>query len=454
MINVRGELFKVKRILSMTNPKKYQTFTIRNFRKISQVRQFLSTRECRDIEVVGNVFPFKVDNYVLDELIDWEKVPDDPIFRLTFPQKEMLNERDFQRMEQVLDKNLRAEEVKLVANEIRYGLNPNPAGQANNVPMIDGVKLTGIQHKYHETALFFPASSQTCHSYCTFCFRWPQFVGIDELKFAMREADLLVKYVKEHPEITDVLFTGGDPMVMTARKFASYVEPLIEADLPNLQTIRIGTKSLAYWPYKFTTDNDADDMLRLFEKVVNSGYHLAFMAHFNHPAELKTAAVKEAIRRIQNTGAVIRTQAPLMRHINCEVETWREMWTEQVKLGCIPYYMFLARDTGAQDYFAVTLSEALKLYRNVYKQLSGLGRTGRGPTMSCNPGKVQVMDVIDIYGEKVFVLRFIQARNVNWVDKTFFAKFDPDAIWVDDLVPAFGEEHFFFQEQAKNAIFA
>ncbi|MCB0845906.1 MAG: lysine 2,3-aminomutase, partial [Bacteroidetes bacterium] len=164
-----------------------------------------------------------------------------------------------------------------------------------------------VQHKYRETVLFFPSNSQTCHAYCTFCFRWPQFVGIDELKFAMRETELLVKYLKIHPEVSDVLFTGGDPMVMSTKNFAGYINPLLEAKLPNLRTIRIGTKALGYWPYRFLTDKDADDMLRLFEKIVNRGIHLSIMAHFNHPRELKTPAVQQAIQRILGTGARIRT---------------------------------------------------------------------------------------------------------------------------------------------------
>jgi L-lysine 2,3-aminomutase len=122
----------------------------------------------------------------------------------------------------------------------------------HNVPEIDGVKLTGMQHKYRQTVLFFPAKGQTCHAYCTFCFRWPQFVGMNEWKFAMHETELLVSYLRNHPEVTDVLFTGGDPMIMKTKMLAAYIEPLLEkVNLPNLQTIRIGTKALGYWPYRF-----------------------------------------------------------------------------------------------------------------------------------------------------------------------------------------------------------
>jgi KamA family protein len=431
----------------MPESRKYRVFALHNFRKLPQVQHFLSVEEQHHIEVVGNVLPFKVNSYVADELIDWSNIPDDPIFQLTFPQKGMLSEAHFGEMESAIHRGMGKSELKTVANTIRLQLNPHPAGQQKNVPEIDGIKLTGIQHKYRETLLFFPSNSQTCHAYCTFCFRWPQFVGMDELKFAMKQAEMLVKYLQRHPEVTDVLFTGGDPMVMSAKKFETYIQPLLNADLPHLQTIRIGTKSLGYWPYKFLTDKDADDMLRLFEKIVDHGYHLAFMAHFNHPVELSTPAVQKAIRRILNTGATIRTQSPIMKHINDSVEAWKRMWKDQARLGCVPYYMFVARDTGAQDYFALELERIWQVYRHAYQQVSGIARTVRGPSMSTDPGKVQIMGATEIEGNKVFVLRFIQGRNPNWVGKPFFARFNPRAVWLDDLEPAFGERHFFFERE-------
>ncbi|PHN07890.1 KamA family radical SAM protein [Flavilitoribacter nigricans] len=432
----------------MVEARKYRVFTLRNFAKVPQVQQYLTPEQLHDIEVVGNVLPFKVNNYVIDELIDWTNIPHDPIFQLTFPQREMLSAAHYREMEKALSQDLSKAELKLVANKIRYELNPHPDGQQHNVPMLDDTKLTGIQHKYRETVLFFPSNSQTCHAYCTFCFRWPQFVGIDELKFAMKETDLLVEYLRRHPEVTDVLFTGGDPMVMSAKKMRAYIEPLLEADLPNLRTIRIGTKSLAYWPYKFLTDKDADEMIALFEEITERGYHLAFMAHFNNPVELKTEAVRQAIKRIIATGAQIRTQSPVMKHINDRPADWKEMWLEQVKLGCIPYYMFVARDTGAQDYFAVELERIWDIYHKAYQQVSGIARTVRGPSMSTNPGKVQILGINEINNKKVFTLRFIQGRQPSWVNKPFFAKFDPDAIWLDDLEPAFAPEFFYEQSSA------
>ncbi len=425
---------------------KYKTYTVKTFRQIPQVQKYLSEEQKFDIEVVAQVFPFKVNNYVIDKLINWEDPLNDPIFRLTFPQKGMLKPHHYEKIAKLLKENAPVEVIKEEANKIRMELNPHPAGQKYNVPEIEGMKLPGAQHKYKETILFFPKQGQTCHAYCSFCFRWPQFVGLDELKFAMKEIDILVKYIKAHPEITDLLFTGGDPMIMKTKIFKQYIDAILEADIPHLKTIRIGSKALAFWPYRFTEDDDAQELLDLFKKIVDKGYHLAFMAHFNHYRELETEEVKKAVDKILETGAVIRTQSPLLRHINDSSEVWAKMWQMQVGMRMIPYYMFVARDTGAQHYFGVPLVRAWEIFRNAYKNVSGLARTVKGPSMSATPGKIRILGVSEVNGEKVIVLDFLQGRNPNWVGKPFFAKYNPEAMWIDELEPAFEDEFFYEKE--------
>ncbi|WP_456402156.1 KamA family radical SAM protein [Persephonella sp.] len=430
---------------------RYRSFTIKNFRTIEQVDKFLTEEQKFDIEVVGQVFPFKVNNYVIDELINWEDPLNDPMFRLTFPQKDMLFPDHYSKIANLMRRGAPQERIREEANRIRMELNPHPAGQKYNVPEVDGIKLHGAQHKYNETILFFPKQGQTCHAYCSFCFRWPQFVGMDELKFAMKEVDILIDYIKRHPEITDILYTGGDPLIMKTSVLRNYIEPVLNANIPHLKTIRIGTKSLGFWPYRFTTDDDAQDLLDLFKEIVDRGYHLAFMAHFNHYIELQTDVVKEAVEKILETGAVIRTQSPILRHINDDPEVWATMWKEQVAMGMIPYYMFMARDTGAQHYFGVPLIKAWEIFKDAYKNTSGLARTVKGPSMSATPGKVRILGVSELFGEKVMVLDFLQGRDPDWVGKPFFAKYDESAMWLDDLEPVEGDE-FFYEKRLKEML--
>lgn len=425
---------------------KYQIYTARNYRQIPQISQ-VSQEDLRSIDVVAHVLPFKTNNYVVNELIDWDNYQNDPIFILNFPQKGMLSPEHFSKMAQAVDAGADAATLRKTADAIRQQLNPHPAGQSHNVPEVNGEKLTGAQHKYNETMLFFPSQGQTCHAYCTFCFRWPQFTGMDNMKFAMKEIDNVIAYLRQHEEITDLLITGGDPMVMKASVLDTYISRLLEADLAHLQTIRIGSKSLAFWPYRYLSDPDAEEVLQIFKKVSDSGKSLAFMAHFNHPRELETEAVQKAIKKIRATGAQIRTQSPLLNHINASAQVWADMWKKQVGLGLIPYYMFIARDTGAQEYFGVSLHRAWDIFQRAYTRVSGIARTVRGPSMSCTPGKVRVCGITEIHGEKVFVLEFIQGRNSQWAIRPFFAKYDPKALWMDDLQPAFGKEEFFFETE-------
>jgi KamA family protein len=406
--------------------------------------QKLSAEEREGVELVSEVLPFRTNSYVLG-LVDWDDIPNDPIFQLTFPQRGMLAKDQLRHLADLKAKGLDARQMRVAADAIRLQLNPHPAGQlTHNVPKLDGKPLHGLQHKYRETVLFFPAAGQTCHAYCTYCFRWAQFVGIPDLKFEARDSAELVAYLQRHSEVTDVLFTGGDPMIMSTNALRRYIVPLLAADLESVETIRIGTKSLAYWPARFVTDHDADDVLRLFERVVASGRHLAVMAHFSHPRELESDLVREAIRRIRTTGAQIRMQAPIVRRVNDRAELWAEMWRTGVRLGLVPYYMFVERDTGPKNYFEVPIARAYQIFRDAYQQVSGLARTVRGPSMSAHPGKVRVHGVQRIGDQKVFLLDFLQARNPLWVKRPFIAKFDGRATWFDQLRPAFGERRFFF----------
>ncbi len=424
----------------------YKSYGIRNFREIRQICR-LNEDEKLAIEVVGRILPFKVSNYVIQELIDWNNFRDDPLFIQTFPQRDMLSNKHFHTIEELIKSKAPERQITETAGRIRLELNPHPAGQIEkNVPEHRGMRLEGVQHKYPETLLYFPSQGQTCHAYCTFCFRWPQFVGMKNMKIAVSRASEVIGYLKDHPEISDMLITGGDPLTMSAKILERHVDAFLDAHLSHIRTLRIGSKVLSYWPYRFLSDKDSGDLLKLFRKIVSAGKHLAFMASFTHPNELKTNAVRLAIEKIRETGAQIRTQAPILHHINDHSQVWFELWREQVTLGCVPYYMFVPRDTGAQKYFALPLLNIWKIFKGAYQNVSGLCRTIRGPIMSTDPGKVQISGQTTIRGEKVFALQFLQARDPDWVLRPFFAEYSESAIWLDDLRPAFGEQKFFFED--------
>jgi KamA family protein len=432
----------------------YRAYTKRNIDQLTQLGK-LDPDERLSMKAVAQVLPFRVNPYVMEELIDWDRAPEDPIYQLSFPQPGMLEPADLAMMRDLLTRTAPKPEIDAAVHRIRARLNPHPAGQMEyNVPHLDGTPLPGMQHKYRETVLFFPSQGQTCHAYCTYCFRWAQFVGMEELKFAHRETTMLVRYLKEHTEVSDVLITGGDPLIMSAAVLRRHVEALLDPQLEHVTNIRIGTKALSWWPWRFLDDPGAADTLRLFEEVVRSGRHLALMAHATHPRELSTPATRKAIRRILATGAVIRCQSPIVRHVNDRSAVWEELWSTEVRLGLVPYYMFIARNTGAKRYFEVPLARAHEVFSRALRKVSGLARTVRGPSMSALPGKVLVDGIARVGEEQVFVLKFLQAREPAWVGRPFFARFDPEAAWLTDLEPVFHARKFFYTDALEDILAA
>ena len=204
-----------------------------------------------------------------------------------FPQSDMLPETDVREISGLLARGAPDAEVRAVAHAVRTRLNPHPAGQlAFNIPELAEEPLPGVQHKYPETVLIFPKQGQTCHAYCTYCFRWAQFVDEPDLKMATDDTVRITDYLRQHREVTSVLITGGDPMIMGEAVLRRYIEPLLG---PGLGAPRV--------------DPDRNQVAGLLAATVRhrpgrrrhaaairgggrGGKNLAVMAHFSHPREL------------------------------------------------------------------------------------------------------------------------------------------------------------------------
>jgi L-lysine 2,3-aminomutase len=412
-------------------PTRFQVYGPKNVDQIAD-RYGLPADLTRSVRALSQVYPFRVNEYVLSHLIDWRSVPSDPLFQLVFPQPGMLEWEQERQIGDLLDSGDRRKLAAAVLS-IRSRLNPHPSGQMQfNVPTLDGVSLSGMQHKYRETVLYFPKQGQTCHSFCTYCFRWAQFVDDVGPRFVADGPAQLVAYLSRHPAVSDVLITGGDPLIMGTRRLREHMEPVLAVE--TVHTIRIGTKSLAYWPQRFVTDSDADDLLRLFEQVIATGRTLAVMAHVSHPRELDTNLVRRALTRIRGTGAVIYCQAPLIRYVNNDAKLWVDMWSAEFAAGAVPYYMFVERDTGPHEYFKVPLVKAVEIFQTAYRQLPGLARTVRGPVMSASAGKIVVDGIETLPDGRRLALRLLQARDPELVGRPFRALFSDTASWIDELV--------------------
>jgi L-lysine 2,3-aminomutase len=421
---------------------KFITYNQKNFREIEYLR-YLPEEEKTEIDIVSRVIPFKTNNYVVDYLIDWENYKDDPIYILNFPNRNMLTEKQYAQLSYAIDNEESIARVNQIIYDIRMEMNPHPAQQMTNVPMLDGEELKGLQHKYRDVILFFPSQGQTCHAHCTFCFRWPQFVKELDLKFSMREIDKVIAYILRNEHINEILFTGGDPMVMDPGTLRKYIEAIIAAKIPHLTNIRFGTKSLSYWPFAFIPEysDEGQEMLDTLKMISDSGMHLAIMAHFNHPNELKTEVLQQAILNLKACGAEIRTQAPVLKNINNNSQNWADMWKIQIGLGLIPYYMFIERETGPYEYFSLPIAEVYRMYQNAIRESGSFAKTVTGPVMSASKGKVHIMGIVKnpVNGDKYFMMQYVRHRDYTKTFKPFFMEFDDQATWVDQLteVPLF-----------------
>jgi KamA family protein len=382
-------------------------------------RYGISSEHLSDAQVVSAVLPFRMNEYVAD-LVDWSHAPDDPMFRMVFPQRDMLHPSHFERMKRAIQEGHEEES----AFAIRNALNPQPDNQADYIPTLDSYALRGLQHKYRESILVFPSVAQTCHAYCAFCFRFAQFVDTGAIQFSLTDPDMLASYLAAHPEITDVIYTGGDPLVASTPVLERFLMPAMRAS--HVTSIRIGTKSLAYWPHRFVDDVDADDLLRVFDSIRASGKGISIMAHVSHSRELETDITRRAIERLGNAGVSIRTQTPILRQVNDSADALTRLWSRQVQLNCVPYYLFMPRDTGAHAYFDVPLARAIDVITDARRKLSGLAGSARGPVMSTIRGKVEALGTIEIGNTKSFVLRLLRAVDPSVSGKLFLADFDPE----------------------------
>ena len=392
-------------------------------------------------DILSTVFHFKANNYVLEHLINWDEVPEDPIYQLIFPRKEMLSAFDFEHLKQLFQLGMDAKTRNSFVQAVRKKMHPEVKHADTGYPEMDGKIITGAYRNFPTILNLFPDPMvKTCHAYCSYCFRWVAFDNVEaQKKTAYRDPYDPIPYLKANPEITDVLFTGADPLVLTASKIKEYIDPVLEIE--SVQVIRFNSKALAWWPYRFTTDKDAKPLLELFEYIQSKGKHLNFCAHFTHARELENDVVKEAIQRIRQTGAVIRCQGPLVKGINDTPEDLIALWKHQIANGLVPYYLFVEADHNPESCFRVPLAEALRVFQEAQKETSGLARTVRGPVFMNDLNRVLLDGVTELNGEKYFVLKSLQSPpETDGEGKIKLIPYDEHTKSAGDLFELFKEE--------------
>ena len=353
------------------------------FNRLSQILELGDERS--RLEPVAKKFAFRTNDYYL-KLIDWSD-PDDPIRRIVIPSEAELDEWGW------LD----------ASREDLY------------------TRVPGLEHKYDDTAVLLV--NDVCGGYCRFCFR--KRILMEDNDEVVRDIAPGLNYIRQHPEISNVLLSGGDPLVMATSK----LEPMIRqiSDIPHVRIIRIGSKMPAYNPFRVTADRSLWKMLKTYSTPTRRIY---LMVHFNHPREL-TPEAREAIAVLQRCGTITCNQTPLIRGVNDDVETLAELLDQLSFMGVAPYYVFQCRPTLGNKTFSVPIERGHEIFTEAQGRCSGLANRTRF-CMSHVSGKIEVVGLTS----RLIVMRYHRAADPQDSGRVIMFRRDPQAHWFDDYPQA------------------
>jgi L-lysine 2,3-aminomutase len=408
-------------------------------------------------ELFIRVYRFMATRHVLST-IDWRNFEADSVFQLVFPQPGMIRPDVAAAYLSASSEEARQEIVKRYIRET----NPHDGKQKLNKPVLRNRSgcaeiVPGSQHKYPQCQLIFDAQTQDCFAFCNYCFRHAQVRG-DEDMFVQKDIGQIHEYLMQHPEVTDLLITGGDAGYLTADRFERYIEPILhEPKLLHIKTIRLGTRVLTYDPERILS-KEYGRMLQLFRRLNDHGVQLVFMSHFSTPQEVLNPATIGAIRRLRAHGATVKSQSPVMNHISLftndrgevdverSAQNWIDLGNLLAMLSVGFHSMYCARPTGEHHYFTAPLADINRVFSRVYRSLASINRPSRYITMTSSAGKISLLGTTEVRGEKLFVLKFNEGRNMEWLDRVYLAKFDPRQNTIEKLEPYEGGKHFFQDE--------
>lgn len=359
----------------------------RYYHSLRQVSE-LTAAQRAELEAVTRKYAFRVSDYYLG-LIDWSD-PDDPIRRLIIPQVGELGE-SWGRLD------------------------------ASNEKAVTVTK--GVQHKYPHTVLLL--CNEVCGGYCRYCFRKRLFMNDNEE--ANRDVSEGIRYIASNPNATNVLLTGGDPLMMSSRYLADILARL--RAIPHVRIIRIGSKMPAFDPHRLLSDEVLHAALREHSTPRKRIY---LMAHFDHPRELTDPAVA-CIDAFIRDGVICVNQCPLLGGINDNPAVLSDLFRELSFIGCPPYYLFQGRPTIGNEPFRVPIVRGWEIFRNALRIGSGLARRARF-ALSHETGKIEILAIDTQY----IHARYHRARDAAQRGQFLRYKRNDQAYWLDELVPAEG----------------
>jgi KamA family protein len=277
--------------------------------------------------------------------------------------------------------------------------------------------VPGLQHKYPQTGLLLV--TDRCASYCRYCFR-KRIVGKDSDEIAPDYAQV-ARYISAHPEMNNVLLSGGDPFILNTVKLGRIMDHLLP--IPHLTSIRFGTKTVAFSPKRL----EDDTLPALFQRIHDAGKTPVIVAHFDHVGEISPES-EHAIRKLRACGVQFLNQSVLLANVNDDPDIVAATFAKCHAIGVRPYYLFQGRPVKGASHFQIPLARGIEIARGANARLSGIQKTFKY-IMSHVTGKIEILDL----AEGRVYLRYHQNKDAAKIGKIFSRRHVEGACWLDDL---------------------
>jgi lysine 2,3-aminomutase len=232
----------------------------------------------------------------------------------------------------------------------------DPAGLADPLGEVGHSPVKNVIRVYRDRIAF--CVNNECALYCRFCLR-KRMVGEPEWSMKKRELETALDWIRSHPEIRDVLLTGGDPLVFSDERLDWLLGELRR--IPHVEILRLGTRLPVTLPFRVT-----DALCRMLERH----HPLWLNTHFNHPKEL-TPEAGAALERLAGAGIPVGNQSVLLRGINDDAATMKELCERLVRLRVRPYYCYQAQLLEGTAHFRVPIEDGIALFRALRGRTSG-----------------------------------------------------------------------------------
>lgn len=259
-------------------------------------------------------------------------------------------------------------------------------------------KAPQLIHRYHSRALFTPTT--VCPVHCRYCFRKNELAGKSEL--FQSDFEKTLSYLKEHPEIQELIFTGGDPLTLSNEKMASYLNAFLGID--SIKDIRFHTRYPVILPSRIDSD-----FLEIFERYSRSFRTLSIAIHANHKNEFDQES-REAINKLSRTGIQLLSQTVLLRGVNDDSEALTGLIEQFIELKVRPYYLHHPDRVFGGMHFYLPLEEGRRIYQSLRSKLPGWALPhyvidvpgGSGKTSAFNPESYHFKgEIISLSGDFV-----------------------------------------------------